>query len=112
MSPEKRTEGGFRLYGYDEIERLGLIKRMKPLGFSIQEMRELLDSRDALRSPETDRVAAAEAHEAMMSYTETAAARCEALRERLAQAESLTAQLDREVHRIEIPRGSSATARR
>lgn len=111
VSPEKRTEGGFRLYSEDEVERLALIKRMKPLGFSIQEMRELLDSRDALRAPGTDEVAAAAAHQLMMSYTETAAARCEDLRAKLAQAESLTAQLDREVHRVDIsrrPRSSSA----
>lgn len=116
VSPEKRTQGGFRLYSEDEIERLELIKRMKPLGFSIQEMRELLDSRDALRSPETDEIAAAEAHQLMLSYTETAAARCEALRARLAQAESLTAQLDREVHRVDVsrrpPARSAGAARR
>lgn len=53
-------------------------------------MRELLQSRDVLRSPESDG-AAAEAHRLMLSYTEAAASRCEAPRAQLAQAESLTA---------------------
>ncbi len=50
ISPEKRSNGGFRLYTDENIDRLLLIKQMKPLGFSLQEMRELLDARDAVRS--------------------------------------------------------------
>ncbi len=101
VSPETRTEGGFRLYSENEIERLELIKRMKPLGFTVHEMRELLDSRDALRTLDTDEASAAKARELMVSYTEAAATRCDTLRAQLAQAESLTAQLDREAHRPE-----------
>ncbi len=37
-----RTEGGFRLYSEADVERLLLIKRMKPLGFSLEEMAEIL----------------------------------------------------------------------
>ena len=46
--PSGRTPGGFRLYTDDDIERLALIKRMKPLGFTLDEMRELLALRDRL----------------------------------------------------------------
>src|SRR5918998_1387515 len=46
--PETRTDGGFRLYTTDHLQRLALIRRMKPLGFTLQEMRELLDARDRL----------------------------------------------------------------
>lgn len=38
-----RTEGGFRLYTPEDVERLMLIRRMKPLGYSLDEMRELLE---------------------------------------------------------------------
>jgi MerR family copper efflux transcriptional regulator len=48
VTPSARTEGGFRLYGEEDIERLALIKRMKPLGFSLDEMRDLLAARDRL----------------------------------------------------------------
>lgn len=40
--PSARSQGGFRLYQEREIERLRLIMRMKPLGFQLEEMRELL----------------------------------------------------------------------
>ncbi|HTL41675.1 MAG TPA: MerR family transcriptional regulator [Pseudolysinimonas sp.] len=38
-----RTEGGFRLYTPDDYDRLMLIRRMKPLGYSLEQMRELLE---------------------------------------------------------------------
>lgn len=37
-----RTDGGFRVYSEDEFERLMVIKQMKPLGFSLDEMAEIL----------------------------------------------------------------------
>lgn len=37
-----RTEGGFRVYSEDDFDRLMLIKQMKPLGFSLEEMAEIL----------------------------------------------------------------------
>ena len=43
-----RTEGGFRLYTADDYDRLILIRRMKPLGFSLEEMMALLKTIDAL----------------------------------------------------------------
>lgn len=46
-----RTEGGFRVYSEDDFERLTVIKQMKPLGFSLEEMAEILGilaSRDTL----------------------------------------------------------------
>jgi len=48
IAPAERTDGGFRLYSSDEIARLELIKEMKPLGFTVQEMRALLDAKDTL----------------------------------------------------------------
>ncbi len=43
LRPSGRTEGGFRLYTEDDVERLLLVRRMKPLGFSLEEMADLLD---------------------------------------------------------------------
>ncbi|MCB5275991.1 HTH-type transcriptional regulator YfmP [Arthrobacter sp. SO5] len=37
-----RTDGGFRVYTEDDFERLMVIKQMKPLGFSLEEMAEIL----------------------------------------------------------------------
>ncbi|MBL7490335.1 MerR family transcriptional regulator [Frankia sp. AgB1.9] len=51
LTPVGRTQGGFRLYDEDALDRLLLIKRMKPLGFTLEEMRSLLAVRDELRLP-------------------------------------------------------------
>ncbi|WP_373427186.1 MerR family transcriptional regulator [Arthrobacter sp. B3I4] len=37
-----RTDGGFRVYSEADAARLMLIKQMKPLGFSLEEMAEIL----------------------------------------------------------------------
>ena len=42
LEPTGRTVGGFRLYTQDDLARLMLIRRMKPLGFTLEEMTELL----------------------------------------------------------------------
>ncbi|WP_045877338.1 MerR family transcriptional regulator [Pseudofrankia sp. DC12] len=52
LTPVGRTQGGFRLYDEDALDRLLLIKRMKPLGFTLEEMRSLLGVRDELRLPD------------------------------------------------------------
>ncbi|TFB63068.1 MerR family transcriptional regulator [Cryobacterium sp. Hz7] len=48
-----RTEGGFRLYTQEDLSRLILIRRMKPLGFSLEEMIELLKVIDILQGGES-----------------------------------------------------------
>jgi DNA-binding transcriptional MerR regulator len=37
-----RTEGGFRLFGSDEIQALKFVRKAQELGFSLSEIRELL----------------------------------------------------------------------
>ncbi|GAA3718202.1 MerR family transcriptional regulator [Microlunatus aurantiacus] len=44
VTPSHRSSGGFRLYTETDLERLLLIRRMKPLDFSLEEMRQLLDA--------------------------------------------------------------------
>ena len=48
VSPSTRSEGGFRLYSETDLARLLLVRRMKPLGFSLDEMADLLDVIDGL----------------------------------------------------------------
>lgn len=50
LPPSGRSEGGFRLYTESDVERLLLIRRMKPLGFSLEEMADLLAVADRLGS--------------------------------------------------------------
>jgi DNA-binding transcriptional MerR regulator len=48
VDPSGRSEGGFRLYTESDIERLRLVKALKPLGLSLETMRELLTCVDLL----------------------------------------------------------------
>jgi len=50
LSPSARTVGKFRLYSEADYEKLMVIRRMKPLGFSVEEMRDLLEVVEQLRA--------------------------------------------------------------
>lgn len=59
VTPSARSAGGFRLYTEADIDRLALIKRLKPLDFSLEQLKELLAAIDALArqdDPEPGRV--------------------------------------------------------
>lgn len=43
VEPAARTESGYRLYGEEEVARLGFIKRAKSLGLKLEEITELVD---------------------------------------------------------------------
>lgn len=48
VTPTGRTEGGFRLYTDPDIDRLRLLKCLKPVGMSLETMGELLEHTDQL----------------------------------------------------------------
>jgi DNA-binding transcriptional MerR regulator len=54
LHPSGRTEGGFRLYTDTDLTRLLIIRRMKPLGFTLEQMAELLAVVDALEAAADD----------------------------------------------------------
>jgi len=56
LHPSGRTDGGFRLYSEDDVERLLMVRRMKPLGFSLSEAAILVDAVRVLdeANPEMD----------------------------------------------------------
>ena len=57
LPPRARSEGGFRLYTTDDVDRLLLIRRMKPLGFTLEEMADLLGVVAALKDDSDDAAA-------------------------------------------------------
>ena len=89
VPPTSRSGGGFRLYGEDAVARLEVIKRMKPLGFSLEEMRELLALLDALAAAPADPVLV----DRLRMFHEAATARVTALREQLGIAEGFAGDL-------------------
>lgn len=46
LTPSGRSEGGFRLYTEGDLGRLLLIRRIKPLGYSLDQMGDLLRALD------------------------------------------------------------------
>nr|WP_255257744.1 MerR family transcriptional regulator [Arthrobacter sp.] len=49
-----RSEGGFRIYTDSDLQRMLVIRSMKPLGFTLEEMGDLLDTVDTLAADATD----------------------------------------------------------
>jgi DNA-binding transcriptional MerR regulator len=82
--PSARSDGGFRLYAEADVDRLRVIMQMKPLGFSLEEMRELLDLLAAGDAADPARLAA---------FRRQAAERVATLRRQLRTAEEFAARL-------------------
>jgi DNA-binding transcriptional MerR regulator len=97
VAPSARSKGGFRLYTEADVERLMVIRRMKPLDFSLEEMRDLLEITERIAA--TDDPPAGEEKERLRerldSYRKVADARCETLRAQLMAAEDFAATLRR-----------------
>lgn len=81
-----RTEGGFRLYGDDAIARLLLIKQMKPLGFTLEEMGELLRAFDQLADTAVTAKDRAAAQEALRAFAVRVRDKIDVLRSRVDDA--------------------------
>ena len=92
VPPSARTPGGFRLYTQEDVERLLLVRRMKPLDFSIDEMRDVLGLLDALEVSSTAEDAAV-LRERLSLYREVAEQRIAALRTQLESAQAFAADL-------------------
>jgi DNA-binding transcriptional MerR regulator len=95
--PSARSKGGFRLYTESDVERLMVIRRMKPLDFSLEEMRDLLDITDRLAATDNRPVGEEleRLRERLDSYRKVTDARCETLRARLEMAEDFATTLRR-----------------
>ncbi len=93
VTPSARSEGGFRLYTGGDISRLRLVRQMKPLGFTLEEMRELLTVLDALDGRRPAALSRDEAQERLAMFHDLAQVRVHALREQLDVAETFARTL-------------------
>ncbi|MET9185009.1 MerR family transcriptional regulator [Streptomyces tendae] len=98
VAPSERSAGGFRLYTESEVRRLSLARRMRPLGFCLEDVRAVLDVLEQLPDggrplPETDEQVQGELVARLRSYWVEADARCEDLRRQLASAEDFAHSL-------------------
>jgi DNA-binding transcriptional MerR regulator len=94
--PSERSAGGFRLYTEADIERLELIKTLKPLEFSLEQIRDLLGTIDRAKADiDADPEQAAELQRRIAMYRAAAEARVEALRAQIQGLETLARMLRR-----------------
>ncbi|WP_405427117.1 MerR family transcriptional regulator [Streptomyces erythrochromogenes] len=105
VTPSARSQGGFRLYTETDVARLMVVRRMKPLGFTLDQMRDLLDATDRLDS---ESGLGADEREALLGrvreYERAATEQVDKLRVQLARAEDFAVTL-----RTRLDRNTSAT---
>jgi DNA-binding transcriptional MerR regulator len=89
VTPSAHSAGGFRLYTDDAVKRLLVIRRMKPLGFTLAEMKELLDSLDILDNPEATSTQRRRAVKSLKGFQDKVAESAAQLSQQLAYAEEL-----------------------
>lgn len=89
--PSARSRGGFRLYTEPDLYRLLLVKRMKPLDFSLDQMRDLLDTLASLDGGSTSPELIAR----MAEHLRKVRSRCESLLDQLTAAQQFAVDLER-----------------
>lgn len=93
VEPSGRSPGGFRLYTAADVERLRLVKRLKPLQFSLEEIQDLLATLDAV----TGGTASPDDIARLEKFASSAEERCDDLRHQLHLAEQVADELLRSV---------------
>ncbi len=100
VPPSGRTTGGFRLYTDADIERLLVVKHLKPLKFTLEETREIVEALDVVRAGNRDGdvadVDVAAACDRLGALASSASERCDRVRDQLRAAEALTRTLHQE----------------
>lgn len=94
--PPERTAGGFRLYTEDDIERLIMAKELKPLGFSLDEVRTILD---LITRAEGDEDLTPEQRTALAEFAARAGERYDKLRSQVAAADRIARRVARAADR-------------
>ncbi|MFH9424241.1 MerR family transcriptional regulator [Streptomyces sp. NPDC017529] len=104
--PSARSQGGFRLYTEADVARLMVIRRMKPLGFTLDQMRDLLDATERLDAGTgLDAGERTALLERVRTYEQAASDQVEKLRVQLSRAEDFATTL-----RAHLERAGQAAA--
>jgi DNA-binding transcriptional MerR regulator len=91
--PSGRTKGGHRLYNERDVDHLLLIMKMKPLDFTLDEMRTVIGALDRLQDPATSSEARESAQDALTGYGALVDERLRWLQERLVIAHEFKRQI-------------------
>lgn len=96
LRPSGRTEGGFRLYTEADVEKILVIRRMKPLGFTLDQMSAAMRDLETLRDGSTESQCE-DAREHLKRVLADAAGRREKLKRQLAMADEFISQLNQQL---------------
>lgn len=107
VPPSGRSAGGFRLYTVADIARLRLIKLLKPLDLSLEEIGEVLSIRDQLALL-ADGAEARTLRSQLSTHASRAEVRCEELRVQLDEVEGLARTLRTEADGDSSSRSTSS----
>jgi DNA-binding transcriptional MerR regulator len=108
VPPSGRSTGGFRLYTDSDIDRLRLVKHMKPLDLTIEDMRDLLATRDRLADPATPKRDRETLLDRLTMFAELAEERCQRLRDQVEAGETISRTLRAE---LDAAKGKARTRR-
>jgi MerR family copper efflux transcriptional regulator len=99
VTPSGRTSGRFRLYNAQDVERLLLIKRMKPLGYPLEEMARLLRLLDAMtgQGAAAAELTPADAAAQLRAYAEAVDERIKELQRKVEYAQEFRDRILREL---------------
>jgi len=95
VRPSGRSDGGFRLYTEHDVQRILLVRRMKPLGFTLEQMSDVLADIETLRDADARSDQVEEARNRLTATESEAQERREKLVRQLAMADEFLGLLDR-----------------
>jgi len=87
LQPSGRSDGGFRLYTEADVDKILVIRRMKPLGFSLDEMKAVMTDIETLADPDVAEDAGSAARLRLVATQQDASRRREKLVAQLAMAD-------------------------
>lgn len=87
LVPSGRSDGGFRLYTEADVDKILVIRRMKPLGFSLDEMKAVMTDIETIADPAAGATATDAAHDRLRATQQDAADRRAELVRQLAMAD-------------------------
>ena len=87
LKPSGRSEGGFRLYTEADVDKILVIRRMKPLGFTLDQMKAAMTDIETLAAPDASDAARSLARERLDGTQQDARERRHKLVVQLAMAD-------------------------
>ena len=94
LRPSGRSEGGFRLYSESDVAKILVIRRMKPLGYTLDQMKDVMSDLEVLEDPATDGEGRAAARRRLDDVRRDADERRERLARQLDMADEFITLLD------------------